>query len=313
MGKLSSSGMVPGNRGKGTLKDAADIRIEGIPERINVRRPVPTRVFASRAARFRSLAPGNVLSGYLRAMASLADAQHAALTEIHFASDIRPLHGEFPVQAGKWHRDGAWLLALKTILSKMAHAPLPSPAQAALEYLSASSSAALESSADALLAGNYSRLELSSATFMGSALQVYWAVLAAMVAIPIETRSRYSCPVCASPPMAGVVRGDSKLRYLVCGLCSTEWYLPRLTCTNCGSTEGISYLSIEGDTSGVKAECCSRCRIYLKLFYLESTPVAEPFADDAATLVLDTLVSEEGFSRTGPNFYQLPGVASRLG
>ena len=209
----------------------------------------------------------------------------------------------------QWHRDGAWHLALTTILSKMEQAPLPSPARAALACLSASSSAELESSADALLAGHYSRLELSSATFIGSALQVYWTALAGMVAVPSEARSRHSCPVCASPPVAGVVLGDSKLRYLVCGLCSTEWYLPRLTCTNCGSTEGISYLNIEGDTSGAKAECCSRCRTYLKLFYLESTPAAEPFADDAATLALDTLVSEEGFSRTGPNFYLLPGAA----
>ena len=79
-----------------------------------------------------------------------------------------------------------------------------------------------------------------------------------------------------------------------------------LSCANCGSTEGNSYLNIEGDTSGAKAECCSRCRTYLKLFYLDSAPAAEPFADDATILTLDTLISEEGFSRIGPNFYLLP-------
>ena len=131
-----------------------------------------------------------------------------------------------------------------------------------------------------------------------------------MVAVPNEARSRHSCPVCDSPPVAGVVLGDNKLRYLVCGLYSTEWYLPRLICAHCGSTEGISYFGIEGDTSGAKTECCYQCRTYLKLFYLESTPAAEPFADDVATLALDTLVSEEGFSRTGPNFYLLPGAGS---
>ena len=66
------------------MKGAAGISIEGIPEIVNVRRPVPARVFASRAARFRSLAPGNVLGDYLGVMALLADAQHAALTGIHF-------------------------------------------------------------------------------------------------------------------------------------------------------------------------------------------------------------------------------------
>ena len=291
------------------MKGAAGIDIEGIPEIVYVRRPVPVRVFASRAARFRSLAPGNVLHDYLGAMALLADAQHAALTEIHFAPDIGPLHGEFPVQADTWHRDGAWHLALTEILSRMDRAPLPSPARAALACLSASSSQELESFADEFLAGHYSKLELSSAAFLGSALQVYWTVLAGKVAVPSEVPSRHSCPVCASPPVAGVVLGDNKLRYLVCGLCSTEWYLPRLICANCGSTEGITYFNIEGDTSGAKTECCSQCRTYLKLFYLESTPATEPFADDVATLALDTLVSEEGFFRTGPNFYLLPGVA----
>jgi FdhE protein len=290
------------------MKGSAGIDIEGIPEIANVRLPIPERVFVNRAARFRSLAPGNILGDYLSAMAWLADAQHAALTEMHFAQDIKPLRDEFPVHAGKWRRDSSWRSALTTIVSRMESAPLPSLARAALARLSASSSAELETSADSLLAGHYSQLELSSATFLGSALQVYWTALAGMVVVPSETRSRHACPVCASPPVAGVVLGDNKLRYLVCGLCSAEWYLPRLTCGNCGSTEGISYFSIEGDTSGAKTECCSQCRTYLKLFYLESAPAAEPFADDAAMLALDTLISEEGFSRTGPNFYLLPGA-----
>ncbi len=292
------------------MKGSSGIDIEGIPEIVNVRPPVLERVFAGRAARFRSLAPDNILGDYLGAMAWLADAQNAALAEMHFAPDIRSLHGEFPVHAGKWRRDGSWRSALTTILSLMEQAPIPSPARAALARLSASSSAELEMSADELLAGDYSRLKLSSATFLGSALQAYWTALAGKVGVPSDTRSRNACPFCASPPVAGIVLGDKKLRYLVCGLCAAEWYLPRLTCANCGSTEGISYFSIEGDTSGAKTECCSRCRTYLKLFYLESTPAADPFADDAATLALDTLVSEEGFFRTGPNFYLLPGVGS---
>ena len=292
------------------MKGSAGIGIEGIPEIVSVSPPVLERVFAGRAARFRSLAPNNILGDYLGAMAFLADAQHAALTGMHFARDIEPLRGKFPIHAGKWRRDESWRSALTTILSRMEQDPIPSPARAAMARLSASSSTELETSADALLAGHYSRLKLSSATFLGSALQVYWTALAGKVGVPSDTRFRHACPFCASPPLAGIVRGDNKLRYLVCGLCAAEWYLPRLTCANCGSTEGISYFSIEGDTSCAKTECCSQCRTYLKLFYLESAPAAEPFADDAATLVLDTLVSEEGFFRAGPNFYLLPGAGS---
>jgi FdhE protein len=289
------------------MGNPAGISINGMPDVVNVRMPAPERIFANRAARFRSLAPGNVMSSYLDTMAWLADAQQAALTRIHPIPDIKPLKGEFPFHAGEWRRDSLWHSALSMILSKMEHVPLPSPAMAALARLSACSSAELESSADALLAGNHVRVELSSATFLGASLQAYWTALACMMTGRSEIHFRNSCPICASPPVAGMVGGDSNLRYLVCGLCSTEWYLPRLTCANCGSTEGISYLGIEGDRSGAKAECCAQCRTYLKLVYLESAPAAEPFADDAATLALDTLVSEEGFSRTGPNFYLLPG------
>jgi len=295
------------------MKDSASINVGGISEIVYVHPPILERVFSRRADRFRSLAPGNVLSDYLNAMAWLADVQHAALAEMQFAPDIRPLHGEFPVHAGKWRRDSCWHAALKTILSKMKPVPLPSPARAALARLSASSPADLETSADALLAGRYSQLELSSATFLGSALQVYWTALAGMVAVPGEAPSPHACPVCASPPVAGIVHGYSKLRYLVCGLCSTEWYLPRLICTNCGSTEGISYFSIEDRMRGVKAECCALCHTYLKLFYIESVPAAESLADDAATLTLDALVAEEGYSRTGPNFYLLPGAGPAIG
>jgi len=49
---------------------------------------------------------------------------------------------------------------------------------------------------------------------------------------------------------------------------------------------------------------------YLKLFYLEKSPSAEPFADDAATLSLDLLMSEEGYARGGVNLFLLPGVNS---
>ncbi len=283
-------------------------KLEGIPEIIHVRQPLESQLFARRAARFRSLALSNPLDDYLTAMARLADAQHAASVELHLSSKDKGLPGDFPLNATEWRRDESWRFVLEKILAKMGAAPLPATARAALRQLSAKSAAELETDADALLAGNYAGLELSSAPFLGAALQVYWTALARDVEVSGGTRSGKHCPVCASPAVAGFVQGDSKLRYLVCGLCSTEWRLPRLTCSNCGSTEGVSYLSVENDSSGARAECCAQCRTYLKLFYRETTPAAEPFADDVATLVLDTLVSDEGFSRTGPNFYLLPGA-----
>ncbi len=54
-----------------------------------------------------------------------------------------------------------------------------------------------------------------------------------------------------------------------------------------------------------KAEACDRCHTYLKLFYLEQNPRAEPFADDVATLSLDLLMSEAGYARSGVNLFLL--------
>ena len=288
-------------------------KVEGIPEIVPVRRPITEQIFVRRAARFRSLAAGNPLGEYLTAMAWLADAQQAASTEMHFVSKDKPLPGEYPYHAVAWHRDESWRMILKAILSKMEKESLPPAALRALKLLSESSTVELEASADALLSGNYSQMDLPSAPFMGAALQVYWTALAKDIVVPAEARSKNGCPVCASPPVAGVVQGDSKLRYLECELCSTEWYLPRLTCSNCGSTEGLSYLSIENDSSGAKAECCARCHAYLKLFYLEASPATVPIVDDVATFALDALISEEGFSRIGPNFYLLPEPSPIIG
>jgi len=53
----------------------------------------------------------------------------------------------------------------------------------------------------------------------------------------------------------------------------------------------------------VKAEVCEGCNGYLKLFYLEWRPGAEPAADDLATLPLDVLVSDQGYVRNGMNLF----------
>jgi FdhE protein len=53
----------------------------------------------------------------------------------------------------------------------------------------------------------------------------------------------------------------------------------------------------------VKAEVCEACGRYLKLFYLERRPAAEPIADDLATFSIDLLVSEKGYVKSGINLF----------
>ena len=136
------------------------------------------------------------------------------------------------------------------------------------------------------------------APFTAAALQVYFTALAADLPGGLVERVPSGCPVCGSPPVAGVVMGDDKLRYLTCSLCSSEWNLTRLQCWRCRSTGGISYLAIAGE-DGVKAEACASCGAYVKLFYREQMPAAEPLADDVASLTLDLLAAQEGWAAAG--------------
>jgi len=194
---------------------------------------------------------------------------------------------------------------LGVIISEMQPVPLPEESRAALSRLISATPEGLMSAAKAILERNYDSIDFAAAPFLASALQVYWTDLASRVKVEAKERTSYTCPVCGSPPVGGVILSDRKLRYLCCSLCATHWYVPRLTCTNCGSTAGLSYFVVEGDREGIKAEACSQCRTYLKLFYLESNPDADSFADDLAALALDVLMSDQSYRRIGINLFLL--------
>jgi FdhE protein len=267
--------------------------------------PAPARIFEKRAARLRFLAAGHAVGAYLEAMARLAEAQLAA--------SQAPSSGTWPASRSPLpfdlcdssHAD-AWHKALDVIVSEMELVQLPAPSQAALSRLREVQSAELECLVRSILSGNVTGIDRAASPFLSAALQVYWTGLASMVHTSVKGQSAGGCPVCASPPVAGVVLGGRKLRYLCCSLCATHWYVPRLTCANCGSTASISYFTIDGDANGTKAEACSQCKTYLKLFYHESNPKAEAFADDLATLTLDLLMANQGYLRSGVNLFLLP-------
>lgn len=270
--------------------------------------PVPSRVFERRAARFRALAPDHAAGDFLAALARLAEAQGLACQAIPVpVIGRRDAWPGVPLSTGEWRRADDWRKALSVILEEMKRAPLPAPAQAVLVRLSRAATADLEASADALLNGDFDRIDPAVAPFVGAALQVYWTVLTSCVAAQGSGASEPGCPNCGSAPVAGLVLGDG-LRYLACSLCAAEWHLTRVVCANCRATEGISYFAIEGVAGAAKAEACEQCRTYLKLFYMEKSPQAEPFADDVATLSLDLLMSEKGYSRSGVNLFLLPGA-----
>ena len=153
--------------------------------------------------------------------------------------------------------------------------------------------------------------DLAAAPIVMAALQVVFADRASRLQesdIPY-TDPATVCPVCGTPPVASVLRiggREAGLRYLHCGCCGTEWHMVRVKCSHCESTKGVHYQGLQSEGSDQKdevvlAETCDQCHTYRKIANQEKDPLAEPLADDLATLLLDLLMGETPFARASMN------------
>jgi len=288
---------------------------------------LPTRadVFSARADRFASLAADHPMAAYLELMAEVARAQQAAfearrgepVAEKALAASRD--YGMPPLSAQAHERSAMWREDLQDI-ARQVRARSANGVAATLQRVFALDVPALESLADRVLAGTTLDDDAALVPFVGAALQVYFARLAASLDVANVDHCDVPgiCPVCASRPVASVVRiggEQANLRYLVCSLCATEWNMARIKCTACDADKGVQYLSLTRDESEkatdalARAEVCDECKSYLKIFYQEKDARVEPNADDLATLALDVLVDEQGYGRSGPNLLFHPGTA----
>jgi len=278
--------------------------------------PVRASVFTDRAARLRQLAQDHPASAYLSLMAQLVDAQHQALGHCKAPPATEEqvsraqAHGMPPLQAIGWSRSPQWrdiLRALVDHIGEQAQVPEQAKAVAAsLRERLESDPDAIETQADAILAERDAEVDGATAPFIMAALQVYWTSLAIdfdISKMPVVNPFGV-CPLCGSLPVSSVVRvggpGDG-CRYLCCSLCSTEWHLVRVTCSHCEDTKTVAFHSVEGGPEGIKAESCDNCHSYRKIFYQEKDYNVDPVADDLASLTLDMLMGEEGYSRVSGN------------
>jgi len=268
-----------------------------------LRAPDGAKLFRRRAERLAALAPGHAAGDFLAFLARLASAQAAAAEALHLSLNGRDLPAGRPLDVSG-PPPGEWREALALVARALGREEMPAPAREALGALSRRGAAELDALAGRILRGEIGAGDLASAPFAGAGLQVaYTGLAAAFPAGAVERADDALCPVCGFAPVAGVVLGDDKLRYLVCGLCATSWHLTRLQCALCRSGEKVSYLSLEAGSGVARAECCGACRAYTKLLYVEQAPDLEPFADDLASLPLDLLVAERGLVRNGRNLF----------
>lgn len=275
--------------------------------------------FAERGTRFRHLAAGHPMEGFLRFLGAVSDAQAAILPRRAAAALPEPAlaasreHGMPPLNATSHARDASWTEDLHDLVRELAAWQVP-----ALPALSAMSRGDLDEAADRLLAGSSRDDEGGLVPFLGAALQVYFTRRARTLAVADVAQCDVAtvCPVCACRPLASVVRvggAQSGLRYLACGLCGTEWNLPRITCSFCGEDKGVQYFGLEASGARVpsaawRAEACDECGTYLKILYQDKDPLLDPVADDFASFALDVLMDERGFARSGPNYLFHPGA-----
>lgn len=301
--------------------DIASLDHSAIPR---FRLPERGTAFAARAARLRKLADLNPIGGYLRLMATVADAQHAILQTFSAQAPSKAAikqaqqHSMPLAPALTGERDPQWREVLQRLLDQIEQAGLVNPSLAKLiDGLRLKAPAALDAQADAIVALRFAEIEPASAPFIMAALQVVWTDLAIRMPpadIPYLDQPGL-CPVCGSHPVASVVRVGGQYqgyRFLQCGLCTTEWHMVRTKCSHCDSTKGIAYHGIEGGGDALKAESCDECHTYRKIGYQDKDYDVEPLADDLASLTLDLLMNEAGYQRSSPNpllWPELPGDA----
>jgi FdhE protein len=269
--------------------------------------PDPATRFARTAARLVALSTGHAMAEWLRFMADLSQAQHRAARTLGPAdAPARPQAGHPPLAPDRYRRNGEWRKGLAVLLDAASLGVMPNAARHAAESLGERPSKSVEALADSFLDGRVEAADAGAALFMAAALQVHYTRLAA--SLPIShvhlLPQRGLCPCCGSTPVAGVITeaGLTKgLRYLHCSLCATAWNHARSVCITCGQSRTLALKQIDGEEGAVKAETCDDCGTYAKMLYQARDLAVDPVADDLATLGLDLVVCEAGWSRHAPN------------
>ena len=294
--------------------------------------PDPSTLFAKRAKRFETLAPGHDLGGYLTFAATLcrlqSDVAMAGASITLPSPDQLALAktGQMPpLSRGDFELDDAFKATLERLLAAILAAgdEVPVQAKEAARTVAAYASADLQLASDAVCADEIAPGGVAETVLLAAALQVHFSRLAAALdARQLQPVADGVCPACGAPPVSSAVVGwpnAENTRFCTCSLCATQWNVVRVKCVTCGSTGGISYLAIEGQADKgqlgtIKAETCEACNAYVKILYQVNDPALDPVADDVATLALDLLLAEKGWLRRGVNPFltgYAPAAASR--
>jgi FdhE protein len=116
------------------------------------------------------------------------------------------------------------------------------------------------------------------------------------------------CPICGAWPALAEVRGLEQTRRLRCARCGADWHTAWLRCAYCGEGDHqrLGALMPEANGEARKVETCATCKGYLKTqATLQALPAYAVALEDLATVALDMVALDRGFTRPAPPGYAL--------
>jgi formate dehydrogenase accessory protein FdhE len=124
--------------------------------------------------------------------------------------------------------------------------------------------------------------------------------------IPVTTGVQRLCPCCGEKPVAAVLRTESdvKKRFLLCGICFTEWEFRGLLCPHCGEEDKdkLTFYTA-AEMPHVRVEACDTCRVYIKSVDVTKDTLAVPEVDELAAVVLDLWATGHGYTKLQANLF----------
>ena len=138
-------------------------------------------------------------------------------------------------------------------------------------------------------------------------LRPFAEVLARAGVAADRPRHEGHCPACGSAPIVSYRKElpdtNGGARFLVCGLCGTEWAFNRIRCPSCHEEDPAKLPGFQSDAHrNVRIEACETCRRYVKSIDLTLDARPLPEVDDLVSLAMDLWAIEEGWTRLEPGW-----------
>jgi len=109
-----------------------------------------------------------------------------------------------------------------------------------------------------------------------------------------------ACFICGDAAALAELQGNNQAMHLRCGRCGADWMFRRLQCIYCGNEDPETLRYWDSGSRGeiMRAEACEKCKGYIKVIAaFDPTPAELLAVEDLATLHLDYIAQERGYSR----------------